>query len=129
MSAINKTATRVLGVLSGTEGHKAEFRLILERRKVLAELASEEWLPLDELAEGWQELGSPSEDTLRETEYSHRDALHRRLLTVNQALERLNVGTYGICDRCREAIDPRRLEADPASLLCLDCQAFLEGDF
>src|SRR5262249_59412406 len=45
---------------------------------------------------------------------------------VNQALLRLDAGTYGICVRCGKEINPRRLEALPYVTLCVDCQAAVE---
>ena len=43
------------------------------------------------------------------------------LARIDSALERLDTGSYGDCVRCREEIDPRRLELDPAALLCINC--------
>ena len=40
---------------------------------------------------------------------------------VTAALRRIEAGDYGYCRNCDEAIDPRRLEIDPAAPLCLDC--------
>lgn len=42
------------------------------------------------------------------------------------ALRRLEEGEYGYCVRCDEAIGARRLDADPASLICIDCAAASE---
>jgi sigma-B regulation protein RsbU (phosphoserine phosphatase) len=43
----------------------------------------------------------------------------RLLSEVDAALQRLNNGTYGMCDVCHEAIEPERLVADPLVRLCL----------
>jgi len=40
---------------------------------------------------------------------------------IDAALERLAEGEYGWCLTCGEAIEPRRLELDPATPLCLTC--------
>ena len=40
---------------------------------------------------------------------------------VTAALRRIDSGDYGYCLNCDEAIDPRRLDIDPAAPLCLDC--------
>jgi RNA polymerase-binding transcription factor DksA len=45
---------------------------------------------------------------------------------VDEALERLKKGTYGICLDCGEPIDRARLNALPAAKRCLDCQRRLE---
>lgn len=50
----------------------------------------------------------------------------RVLARVETALARFENGTYGICDRCKEQIDPARLKALPYALLCVRCQGYLE---
>ncbi len=44
------------------------------------------------------------------------------LSQVNDALERFEQGTYGICEMCGAEIDPARLKALPYATLCLRCQ-------
>jgi DnaK suppressor protein len=40
---------------------------------------------------------------------------------VRRALAKLDAGTYGTCDACGGPIAPRRLEAAPESVLCIEC--------
>ncbi len=40
---------------------------------------------------------------------------------VVRALEKLEAGTYGNCDRCDRPIAPARLRFQPASVLCIAC--------
>jgi phosphoserine phosphatase RsbU/P len=47
-------------------------------------------------------------------------ALTRLLREVDSALERMDSGTYGICEACHESIEEDRLLADPLVCLCLD---------
>jgi phosphoserine phosphatase RsbU/P len=51
-----------------------------------------------------------------------RDSNHlRRLLQeVDNALEHLSAGTYGMCDVCHEPVEAERLIADPLARFCLD---------
>lgn len=51
------------------------------------------------------------------------DALAAKLSSVRRALEKLEDGTYGICDRCGGSIPEERLEARPSSALCISCSA------
>lgn len=76
----------------------------------------------------------PIEQTYLRTELEHRrerlhSALHApgadgslsQLLTaVDAALERIDRGTFGLCETCHEAIEPDRLMADPLLCFCLD---------
>ncbi len=56
-----------------------------------------------------------------------RTNAERLLAQVRDALERLDDGQYGVCEGCREPIDPARLEALPYATLCLRCQQRLEA--
>jgi DnaK suppressor protein len=40
---------------------------------------------------------------------------------VVRALEKIDEGTYGLCDRCDASIPEERLEARPWSTLCVSC--------
>ena len=48
------------------------------------------------------------------------------LMALEDALRRIDKGTYGICEECEEKIPPRRLEAFLAARLCIKCQSRLE---
>ena len=53
----------------------------------------------------------------------------RRAVTlrrIDQALARLDAGTYGLCALCGEEIAPKRLALDPAIATCLECAAGTE---
>lgn len=49
------------------------------------------------------------------------DELEVRLKNVKDALKRIEDGTYGICIKCNEAIEPARLDANPAASTCMSC--------
>jgi DnaK suppressor protein len=42
---------------------------------------------------------------------------------ANRALERVEAGTYGICESCGKSIPIERLEVLPYSTLCVECAA------
>lgn len=52
--------------------------------------------------------------------YRH-DLLQTRLRTVDDALDRLMSGAYGICPNCGRSIEDATLAVDPAWALCTDC--------
>lgn len=41
---------------------------------------------------------------------------------IDLALAKMEKGTYGICDRCGNDIDPARLKAVPYANLCITCK-------
>ena len=43
------------------------------------------------------------------------------LTRVESALGRVDEGTYGDCARCGEPIAEKRLDLDPAALICIEC--------
>lgn len=45
------------------------------------------------------------------------------LVEIDAALERLDAGRYGTCERCGEPISAGRLEARPTARLCIACAA------
>lgn len=49
------------------------------------------------------------------------EAAQRELDDLDTAIRRLEAGTYGVCQRCGQAIAPARLEARPDATLCIDC--------
>ncbi|HVF89755.1 MAG TPA: TraR/DksA C4-type zinc finger protein [Blastocatellia bacterium] len=52
----------------------------------------------------------------------------KRVEQVDSALQRIDDGTYGVCENCGKKIAIKRLDADPAALYCIDCATLLEGD-
>jgi len=49
-----------------------------------------------------------------------------QLQQVEAALQRLEDGTYGRCERCGQPINPERLEALPYATLCINCRRLQE---
>ena len=45
---------------------------------------------------------------------------------LNEALKRLNEGTYGYCDECADSIAASRLRALPFAVRCKDCEEMRE---
>ena len=48
--------------------------------------------------------------------------LRYTLAQVERALDKMQNGTYAVCDRCGQEIDPARLKALPHATLCKPCQ-------
>jgi DnaK suppressor protein len=79
--------------------------------------------------EGGRNLGlgnHMADDASEAYEQAKEMALHqnaaRLLHQVEEALARLEQGTYGDCEHCGQTIDPARLEALPYAILCMHCQ-------
>jgi RNA polymerase-binding transcription factor DksA len=64
----------------------------------------------------------------REKDLSILEQVEAELADVELALARLDDGTYGTCEVCGRPIDEARLEAMPATRLCVDDQAVAERE-
>lgn len=45
---------------------------------------------------------------------------------INETLDRINDGTYGMCNRCGKRIGKDRLNAYPYAKYCIDCQTIID---
>ncbi|MBC7386759.1 MAG: TraR/DksA family transcriptional regulator [Cryobacterium sp.] len=50
----------------------------------------------------------------------NREVLY--LKKIEEALERIGAGTFGLCGTCEEDIELKRLEARPTTTLCVSCK-------
>jgi len=64
----------------------------------------------------------------REKDLSILEQVEAELADVEHALRRLDDGTYGTCEVCGREIPDERLEAMPATRLCLQHQVEAERD-
>jgi RNA polymerase-binding transcription factor DksA len=48
-------------------------------------------------------------------------SLRETLQEINEALDKLEAGSYGRCESCDQQIPEARLEAKPAAKFCIDC--------
>lgn len=68
-----------------------------------------------------------SRDVIEEMALRLGDQESQMVADVDQALLRIEEGSYGICARCGHPIDERRLEALPTARYDADCQAAIEA--
>lgn len=57
-----------------------------------------------------------------------RDRERKLRSKIEEALARLEEGTFGICEVCEEEIGFKRLEARPVTTLCINCKEEQEVD-
>jgi DnaK suppressor protein len=104
---------------------KSKFRKLLmeEKQRLLVNsqnaLKNELALSPDDLADETDLAVSALNQSLV---FKLRDRERQLLAKVAQALQRLDEGTFGMCQECEEPIEPRRLEARPVSTLCISCK-------
>lgn len=62
----------------------------------------------------------------REIDHSLEENSEHVLLGIDEALARIEDGTFGTCARCGREIAVERLEARPHATRCIDCQRLAE---
>jgi len=113
----------------------AQFKKKLEERKAKIEKELAAIAEKDEKVKGDYDTRFPDFGTHQSTDEGALEvaayestlpleyALELRLADINKALEKIERGTYGICENCGEAIDIKRLEVMPEAEFCLKCQS------
>jgi DnaK suppressor protein len=68
------------------------------------------------------EIDQASSEYAQSMVFRLRDREKFLLQKIEKALQRIEDGTFGICERCEEDISPKRLEARPVTTLCIRCK-------
>lgn len=58
----------------------------------------------------------------RNFELRIRDRERKLINKIRQAIERIDDGSFGLCESCEEEIGVERLRARPVTTLCIDCK-------
>ena len=102
-------------------------RLLQVREEIFGQMKQRDGSAQEIGQNGIQDIGDES------ATISNRDLLlslsqneRERLLEVDEALDRIEDGTFGICEECGEAISLKRLEVMPNARYCVKCQEELE---
>lgn len=102
-------------------------RLIQQRDELLAEAG----LALNSLPEerSFPEIGDQASAEIDRNFMLRLKGRERKLLKkIDEILEKIENGTYGICEACGEEINIKRLEARPVTTLCIDCKTEQEEE-
>ena len=68
-----------------------------------------------------------SKSYAKEFMFSLSNLERQLIILVEEALERIQEGSYGECTHCGVTVGRRRLEAVPWALLCVHCQELKES--
>jgi DnaK suppressor protein len=127
-------ATRAAPKVIRTAAETEKIRAALAVRQ--GELRKEYALTVSEIAELQRDrltdsAGDDQADTgtktfEREQEISLANGILERITQVERALERLDEGSYGWCERCGDPIPVERLAAFPSATLCVTCKQLEE---
>lgn len=111
------------------EEYMSDMQLEYFRQKLVAwkeELLKESGETIDDLKEGG--LNEPdlndraSNETEKALELRTRDRMRKLIKKINQALERIEDGSYGYCEETGDPIGLDRLEARPVTTMTIEAQ-------
>jgi len=87
---------------------------------------------IEELTDSNEVFADPADRATAESDRSFtlriRDRERRLIRKIQAALQRIDDGSYGICDDCGEEIGVPRLKARPVTKLCINCKSKQEED-
>ena len=87
---------------------------------------------LEELTDSNEVFADPADRATAESDRSFtlriRDRERRLIRKIQAALQRIEDGSYGVCEDCGEEIGVPRLKARPVTKLCINCKSKQEED-
>ncbi len=103
--------------------------LLLQQKKELLEQARKTVSSLSQ--EGEEVPADPADRATLEADRNFllriRDRERKLLAKIDEALEKIENGTYGICELCGNEIEEERLRARPVASYCIECKRKLEA--
>ena len=100
------------------------FRKFLNER--IDELRAEAGKTVDTMDEE-ENFPDPSDrasmESNRNSMLRMRDRERKLIFKIQEALERLEAGAFGVCEECGEEIGIARLKARPVTTLCIQCKS------
>lgn len=103
-------------------------KLVLEKNRIKEELGriAKPIKNTDDYSTNFTNIGDDEDENASEVEeYTDNLALEtafeKQLKEIDEALEKMELGTYGKCENCKTDIPLDRLMAYPAAKTCLNC--------
>ena len=103
-------------------------RILVQRLDDLLKKGDEETFLLRETTADFPDfMDQAAMETDRSFRLRMRDREKKLMLKINQALTRIEEGTYGICEVCGGDISIKRLKARPVTACCIGCKNKMEA--
>lgn len=108
---------------------KLKKRLLDSRSEIISEVNHNTETTMEMGTDGVQDIGDVSANTYnRQILLSLNDGQRTILADIDEALDRIKNGEYGICIECEEEIGIKRLEVRPQAKYCIDCKTEIEKE-
>ena len=106
-----------------TNSKKAHFKKILEQNLDALTKDSERGVSSDVFRdENTDPIDRASAESNESLDFRFRERNSNLIRKIRDALERLEDGTFGICDECGTEISEKRLQVRPIAKLCIKCK-------
>jgi DnaK suppressor protein len=106
------------------------FRDLLSSRR--AELLGEAGRTVSGMVDGKENFPEPADRAALESDRNAtlriRDRERKLINKIEEALQRIEDGVFGVCEECDEPIGVDRLKARPVTTLCIQCKAEQEEE-
>lgn len=83
------------------------------------------------MTEAKENFPDPTDRASHETDRNFtlriRDREHKLIKKIKKALDRIEEGTFGICEACGDDISIERLKARPVTTECIECKTKAEA--
>ena len=104
-------------------------RLLEKQRQLAEEVGKTALYGKDQDDDSIKDLGDQANTAYtREFFFELGNGDRRLLRDVVSALQKIDDGSFGTCERCSEDIAEKRLEALPFARYCIDCQRTIEQE-
>ena len=101
-------------------------RLLAERERALSGVNAMKATGFNEAEDHEADGGDGTNQTLRLQALGQMGNINRIIQQIEEALHRIDDGTYGVCTHCGQLIRKPRLVNQPFVLTCMECQSELE---
>ena len=107
----------------------AEFKLMLSQQ--LNDLLSSAERTVGFLVQHNTQSADPIERAVIDVDRNYtlriRERESRLIRKIKRTLDKIEEGTFGICEACEEEINPLRLKARPVAAYCIRCKTLMEA--
>ena len=87
---------------------------------------------LEDMSENRESYADPADRASAESDRTFtlrlRDRDRKLIKKIEEALQRIEDGTFGVCEECGEDIGTARLKARPVTTLCIECKSRREEE-
>jgi DnaK suppressor protein len=104
------------------EMEKFKKQLLEKREDILRMIRSKKERDLRDVEVG-DEIDSASQQEEKELLFEFADSERSMLDSIEAALRRIDKGTFGLCENCKEKVSDARLKAIPWVRYCINCQS------